>query len=60
MSGGITTYQTGWIPTIVACIATLLVIGMTVLAIRERRPRRMTITLIPAILTLLIWIAVFL
>lgn len=50
ISGGITTYQTGWIPTIVACIATLLVIAMTVLAIRERRPRKIVVTLIPATL----------
>lgn len=60
MSGGITTSQTGWIPTIVACVAKLLVVGMTVLAVRERRPRKIGVTLIPVIITLLIWIAVFL
>lgn len=60
MSGGVTAHQTGWIPTIVACVATVLVIGMTLLAIRERCPRRIPVTLIPAILSLLIWVAVFL
>lgn len=55
MSGGITTYQTGWIPTVVACFATLLVVWMTVLAIRERRPQKVFVALIPALLTLLSW-----
>lgn len=59
VSAGITTYQTGWIPTIVAGAATLLVVGMTVLALREHRPRKIPVALIPVILTLLIWVAVF-
>lgn len=53
-------YQTGWITTIVACVATLIIAWMTVLAIRGRRPRNMLVALIPAALTLLAWVAVFL
>lgn len=52
-------YQTGWITTIVACAATLLIVWMTVLAIRENRPRRLLTALIPALLTLVGWIAIF-
>lgn len=59
VSGGITTYQTGWIPTIVPCITTLLMVAMTVLALREHRPRKIIVTLIPGILVLLSWIIVF-
>ncbi|MCS3442157.1 hypothetical protein [Microbacterium phyllosphaerae] len=53
-------YQTGWITTIVACVATAVVVWMTALAVREKRPRRLRITLIPPVLSLLAWIAVFL
>lgn len=59
LSGEGLTYQTGWITTIVACVSTALVILMTILAIRGRRPRNNLIALVPAALTLLGWIAVF-
>lgn len=52
-------YQTGWITTVAACAATIIVGWMTFLAIREKRPRRLRITLIPAVVSLLAWIAVF-
>ncbi|WP_019179581.1 hypothetical protein [Microbacterium yannicii] len=58
-SGGITTYQTGWITTILACVATILVVLMTILAIRERSPRKLFVALIPALLALVAWVTVF-
>jgi hypothetical protein len=59
LSGGALTYQTGWITTIVACVATAFVIWMTVLAIRNHRPRRLFVAIIPALVALLSWVAVF-
>lgn len=59
-SGEALTYQTGWITTIVACVASLIVVWMTVLAIRGRRPRSILAAVVPAALTLLAWVVVFL
>ncbi|MFJ6429193.1 hypothetical protein [Microbacterium maritypicum] len=59
LSGGALTYQTGWITTILACVATAFVIWMTVLAIRNHRPRRLFVALIPGLLVVLSWVAVF-
>lgn len=60
ITGGVTTYQTGWVTTIAACVATLVVVGMTILAIREHRPQRTLVTLVPILLTFAAWLAVFL
>lgn len=57
-AGVITTYQTGWLTTIVACTATAVVVWMTILALYQRRPRKTAIALIPAFLVLLSWIGV--
>lgn len=59
LSSGALSYQTGWITTIVACLGTALVVWMTILTLRERRPRKIAVALIPAALVLLSWIAVF-
>lgn len=59
LSGGALTYQTGWITTILACVATAFVIWMTVLAIRNHRPHRLFVALIPGLLVVLSWVAVF-
>ncbi|MBT2486440.1 MULTISPECIES: hypothetical protein [unclassified Microbacterium] len=59
ISGEPLTYQTGWVITMIACVATLIVAWVTVLAIRRRRPRNILVALVPAALTLLAWVAVF-
>lgn len=59
ISGDTTAYQTGWPTTIVACIATVLVIWMTILAVRSVRPRKLLVALVPSFVVLLSWAAVF-
>ncbi|MEV8249466.1 hypothetical protein AB0O87_00905 [Microbacterium sp. NPDC076768] len=58
-SGEALTYQTGWVTTIVACVATLFVVWMTVLALRGKRPRSVLLGLVPAAVALLAWVVVF-
>lgn len=60
LSGGVTAYQTGWPTTIIGCAATALVVWMTVLALRERRPKRPWIALLPMALVFVAWVLVFL
>ncbi len=59
ISGEALSYQTGWITTIVACVATLIVAWMTVLALRGKRPRSALVALAPAAVALLAWVVVF-